>query len=103
VLSIRAARRYRWRLAGGRLIAGGDRLRFVPNRLERRRPDTYWQCTAADVIGVRVRGKVWLVVETAGGAEAFRVFGAAAVGPRLEDALQSGAMREESVAPGPSY
>ena len=26
VLSIRAARRYRWRLAGGRLIAGGARV-----------------------------------------------------------------------------
>jgi hypothetical protein len=87
VLSIRAARRYRWRLAGGRLIAGNASLRFAPNRLERRRADTYWECTAEDVTGVRVRGKVWLVVETAAGTETFRVFGAAALAPRLEEAL----------------
>jgi hypothetical protein len=88
VLSIRAARRYRWRLAGGRLIVGGVSLHFVPNQLERRRADTFWECRAADVIGVRVRRKVWLVVETADGAETFRVFGAAAVAPRLEKALR---------------
>jgi hypothetical protein len=90
VESIRAARRYRWRLAGGRLTVSRASLRFVPNRLERRRPDTYWECPAEDVIGVRVRGKLWLVVETVGGAETFRVFGAATVAPRLEDALRSG-------------
>ena len=87
VLSIRAARRYRWRLAGGRLIVGDASLRFAPNRLEGRRGDSYWECAAKDVTGVRARGKVWLVVETACGAETFRVFGASAVAPRLEDAL----------------
>jgi hypothetical protein len=91
VLSIRAARRYRWRLAGGRLIAGNASLRFAPNRLERRRADTYWDCPADDVTGVRVRGKMWLVVETAAGAETFRVFGAAAAAPRLEEALHRAA------------
>jgi hypothetical protein len=84
---MRAARRYRWRLAGGRLIVGHGRLRFVPNRLERWREDTYWECLAEDVTAVRVRGKVWLVVETAMGAERFRVFGAAATAPKLTEAL----------------
>lgn len=87
VLSIRAARRYRWRLAGGRLVAGNASLRFAPNRLERRRADTYWECTAKEVTGVRTRGKMWVVVETAAGAETFRVFGAAAAAPKLEEAL----------------
>jgi hypothetical protein len=87
VVSIRAARRYRWRLAGGRLIVGDAGLRFAPNRLERRRRDTYWECGAKDVTGVRVRGKVWLAVETGFGVETFRVFGASAVAPRLEEAL----------------
>jgi hypothetical protein len=92
VLSIRAARRYRWRLAGGRLIAGNASLRFAPNRLERRRADTNWDCPADDVTGVRIRGKMWLVVETAAGAETFRVFGAAAAAPRLEEALHRAAI-----------
>ena len=78
VLSIRAARRYRWRLAGGRLTADGNSVRFMPNRLERWRADAYWECTAEEVTGVQVRGKIWLAVETAAGAERFRVFGAAA-------------------------
>lgn len=89
-MSVRAARRYRWRLAGGRLIVAGGSLRFVPNLVERRRADTYWACKAEDVTGVHVRTKVWLVVETVGGrAETFRVFGAAAVAPRLMEALQA--------------
>ncbi len=87
VLSIRAARRYRWRLAGGRLIVGDATLRFAPNRLERWRADTYWECAAKDVTGIRVRGKVWLVVATTCGAESFRVFGPSALAPRLEQAL----------------
>jgi hypothetical protein len=87
VLSIRVARRYRWRLAGGRLIVGDARLRFAPNRLERRQADTYWECDSKDVTGVRVRGKVWLVLETECGAQTFRVFGASAVAPRLKAAL----------------
>jgi hypothetical protein len=87
VFSIRAARRYRWRLAGGRLIAGGGSVRFTPNRLERWRADTYWECTAEDVTGVRVRGKMWLAVETATGAETFRVFGAAAAASKFEEVL----------------
>jgi hypothetical protein len=92
VLSIRAARRYRWRLAGGRLIVASANLRFVPNRLERRRADTYWMCTAEDVVRVRAHKKMWLVVETADAcAETFRVIGAAAVAPRLEDALRPAA------------
>jgi hypothetical protein len=90
VLSIRAARRYRWRLAGGRLIAENGGLRFAPNRLERRRTDTFWECTAEHVTGVRVRGKVWLVVDTVVGAQTFRVFGASAAAPRLEEALHRG-------------
>jgi hypothetical protein len=90
VLSIRAARRYRWRLAGGRLIAGSASVCFAPNRLERRRADTYWATTAEDVTGVRMRGKVWLVVETVAGEETFRVFGAAAAARKLEEALHLG-------------
>jgi hypothetical protein len=69
------------------LITADASLRFAPNRLERRRADTYWQCAAKDVTGVRVRGKVWLVVETAFGTETFRVFGASAVAPKLQEAL----------------
>jgi hypothetical protein len=87
MISIRVARPYRWRLAGGRLIAGDANLRFVPNRLERWRADTYWECAARDVTGVRVRGKMWLVVDTPAGAEKFRVFRAAAVALRIEEAL----------------
>lgn len=90
VFSIRAARRYRWRLAGGRLTAGGGSVHFAPNRLERWRADTYWECTAQDVTGVRVRGKMWLTVETEVGAETFRVFGAAAAAPKLKEALHPG-------------
>jgi hypothetical protein len=89
--SIRAARRYRWRLAGGRLIASEAGLRFTPNRLERWRPDTYWECSREEVVGLRVRGKMWLVVETAASTETFRVFGAAAVAPGLEEALHRAA------------
>ncbi len=87
VFSIRAARRYRWRLAGGRLIAGGGSVRFTPNRLERWRADTYWECTAEDVTRVRVHGKMWLAVETATGTETFRVFGAAAAASKFEEVL----------------
>jgi hypothetical protein len=87
VLSIRSARRYRWRLAGGRLIADSAGVRFTPNRLERRRAGTHWQSTAQEVTGVRLKGKLWLVVETMAGAETFRVFGAAAAVPRLKEAL----------------
>jgi hypothetical protein len=42
--------------------------------------DTYWQRAAKEVTRVRVRGKVWLVVETACGAETFRIFGASKSG-----------------------
>jgi hypothetical protein len=87
MLSIRAARRYRWRLAGGRLIAGQDQVRFAPNRLEGRLVDTHWQCAAAEVTGVRVRRKVWLIVDTTKGVESFRVMGAAAAARRLGEAL----------------
>jgi hypothetical protein len=59
--------------------------------VERWRADTYWECSAEDVTAVRVRGKVWVVVETAAGAEAFRVFRAAAVAPRLEEVLHPAA------------
>ena len=90
MFSIRAARRYRWRLAGGRLIAGDGSVHFAPNRLERWRADTYWECTAEDVTGVRVHGRMWLIVETEAGAETFRVFGAGAAAPRLEEALHPG-------------
>jgi hypothetical protein len=92
VFSIRAARRYRWRLAGGRLITDGASLRFAPNRLERRRAGTSWNCDAEDVTAVRVRRRIWLVVETVGGAETFRVLGAAAVAGRLAEALSPSAM-----------
>jgi len=87
VLSIRAARRYRWRLAGGRLIVDSGNVRFVPNRLERRSAGTHWECAADDVTEVRARGRIWLAVETSTGSEMFRVFGAAAAVPRLEEAL----------------
>jgi len=38
---------------------------------------------------VRASGKIWLSVETASGAETFRVLGAAAVVPKLEEALSA--------------
>ena len=88
VISIRAARRYRWRLAGGRLVADDSELRFVPNRLERRRADTHWQCAASHLKALRVRGRLWLVVDTDAGAESFRIFGAAAAAATLEQTLQ---------------
>jgi hypothetical protein len=65
-------------------------VNFAPNRLERWCADTYWECSAEDVTRVRVHGKMWLAVETGAGVETFRVFGAAAVAPRLEEALQPG-------------
>ena len=90
MLSVRAARRYGWRLAGGRLVLDEASLHFVPNRLERRYPGSGWACPIDEVVGVRLHGKIWLVVETAGdGAEKFRVFGAAAVAPKLEEALHA--------------
>jgi hypothetical protein len=55
--------------------------------LERRRTDTYWECAAKDVTGMRVRGNLWLVVETPCGAETFRVFGASEKARWLEEAL----------------
>jgi hypothetical protein len=85
--SFRAARRYRWRLAGGRLIASEAGLRFEPNRLERWRADTFWECLPEDVVGLGVRGSMWLVVETEFAAETFRVFGAAAAERRLKEAM----------------
>jgi hypothetical protein len=88
VISMRAARRYRWRLAGGVLTADSGNVRFVPNRLERRRAGTHWECTAEDVTEVRAHGRIWLAVETSGGTEIFRIFGAAAAVPRLEEALR---------------
>jgi len=101
VLSIRAARRYRWRLAGGRLIAGNASLRFAPNQLERRRADTSWECAAEDVTGVRVHRRVWLVVETTTGAETFRVLRAAAMAPRLEEALHPATRRDSGLSGAP--
>ncbi len=65
-------------------------MNFAPNRLERRFADTHWECLAEDVTEVRVHGKIWLAVETAAGVETFRVFRAAAVALRLEEALQPG-------------
>jgi hypothetical protein len=91
VFSVRAARRYRWRLAGGRLIADSANLRFVPNRLERRRAGAHWECTAEDVTEVRARGRIWLAVETSGGTEMFRIFGTAAAVPSLREALHPSA------------
>ncbi len=89
MISIRAARRYRWRLAGGRLVADSGGLRFVPNRLERWRPGTCWECRAGDVTGIRVRNRWWLVIDTATGrGERFRVFGAAEAAPKLRQAVQ---------------
>jgi hypothetical protein len=85
--SIRAARKYHWRLAGGRLIASDAGLRFEPNRLERWRADTSWECSPEDVVEIRVHGIMWVVVETELAAETFRVFGAAAVVLRLKEAL----------------
>jgi hypothetical protein len=92
VLSIRAARRYRWRLAGGRLIADDAGLRFVPNPLERRRAETYWECAAEEITGIRAERRMWLVVETGAGAQAFRVRAAPAVVARLEEALPTAVM-----------
>jgi hypothetical protein len=87
VTSLRAARRYRWRLAGGRLLADSAGLRFTPNRLERWSAGTSWECSADEVTEVRARGRIWLAVETPGGTEMFRVFGAAAAVARLEEAV----------------
>lgn len=69
-------------------MAGGGRVRFAPNWLERRDAATRWECTAEDITAVHRRGKLWLVVETARGAETFRVFGAAGALARLEEALR---------------
>ncbi len=71
------------------MSAGSGTLRFTPNRLERRRADTFWECPAEGVTGVRAHGKIWLTVETAAGAEMFRVFGAAAAVPKLQEALSA--------------
>jgi hypothetical protein len=89
-LSIRAARRYRWRLAGGRLVAGRASVRFAPNRLERRRADTCWGCKPQDITAVRTRGRIWLVLETAAGTETFRVFGARHAALKVDKALHPG-------------
>jgi hypothetical protein len=85
--ALRAARRYRWRLAGGRLIASETGLRFEPNRLERWRADTFWECRAEDVVASHVGGRMWLVIETTAGTETFRVFGATAVERKVEETL----------------
>lgn len=69
-------------------MVDGDSVCFLPNRLERLRPDTSWECPVGDVTGVKVNGKIWLVVETTGGSETFRVFGATAVAPRVTEALR---------------
>jgi hypothetical protein len=45
------------------------------------------------VTGVRAHGKIWLAVDTAAGAEMFRVFGAAAAVPKLQEALSAGVGR----------
>ena len=59
VLSLRAARRYHWRLAGGRLIAGdGPTYASRPDRLERWRADTSWECRAEDVSACGSAGNV---------------------------------------------
>jgi hypothetical protein len=75
------------------LSAGSGIVRFTPNRLERRRADTFWECPAEDVTGVRAHGKIWLTVDTAAGAEMFRVFGAAAAVTKLQEALLAGVGR----------
>jgi hypothetical protein len=67
----------------------GTNLRFLPNRLERLRPGAAWECAAEGVTGVRSRGKLWLVVETTEGVETFRIFGARAAGPILEEAIRA--------------
>jgi hypothetical protein len=85
---IRAARRYRWRLAGGHLIASESGLRFAPNRLERWRADTGWKCSSKEVVAVRVRGKMWLVVETTTTIETFRIFRVASLTPALKATLR---------------
>lgn len=70
-------------------MADGGGLRFVPNRLERWRPDTYWECPAEQVSGIRARSRRWLVVDTATGrGERFRVFGAAEAAPKLMRSLR---------------
>jgi hypothetical protein len=87
MITVRAARRSRWRLVGGRLSVDAAGVRFVPNRLERRRGAGDWFCPIADVGGVGRRGRFWLVVETTAGAEVFRVFGAGAAMTKVGDAL----------------
>jgi hypothetical protein len=77
-------------------------MRFAPNRLERWRAGTYWECAAKDVTGIHARGKVWLVVRTTRGAESFRVFGAPAMLPRLEEALSVSGRSGGGPEPHPS-
>ncbi|HET9060080.1 MAG TPA: hypothetical protein VFN61_09185 [Acidimicrobiales bacterium] len=89
MVSLRAARRYRWRLCGGRLTAGDGSLRFAPNALERKRGSSDWVCSAGDVAAIRSEGRIWLAVETPSGTERFRVFGAPGVAADLQDALSS--------------
>ena len=55
-------------------------VRFTPNRLERRCADTYWECMAEDVTGVRPREGMAGAIETAAGAETFQVIGGGSSG-----------------------
>jgi len=66
-------------------------LRFEPNRLERWRADTCWECRSEEVIELRVSGKIWLVIETTAAVETFRIFGAASVARNLLAALRPAA------------
>jgi hypothetical protein len=72
--SVRAARRFGWRVAGGRLVVGPDRLSFRPNALERLRPGSAWECPLGEVLDVVVHPRLpWIRVVTTGGEEGFRV------------------------------
>ncbi len=75
------------------MSAGSGTVRFTPNRLERRRADAFWECPAEDVTRVRAHGKIWLAVDTAAGAEMFRVFGAPMAVTKLQEALSAGVGR----------
>jgi len=65
------------------------RLRFVANRVERRRGGSDWSCQLDDIGAIGVRRRLWLDVETAREHETFRIFGAAATAAAITAAMSS--------------
>lgn len=85
--SLHAARRHRWRLAGGRLHVDAEGVRFVPDPLERRFGAEVWACPASSVTAIRVGGTFCVVVDTDGGPVTFRLARPARAAARLSREL----------------